>query len=265
MRLLVLLAGVAAIAVGAPVGAQQLRDFCPTRPGLGTPPCIMDKGHADIEVGLFGWTHGGQGSDRSDRISLGDTRLRYGLTDSLEVQAGWVAYTHISARSGALVDTTSGTGDLSLAIAQSLHNPDGSGFSLAVSPYVTLPVGSNGIGAGDWAAGLLLPMSYKLPHGFTLHLTPEADAAVNSSGSGRHFAYSAVVGLDVPLAHGVGATFEVSGARDYDPTGHSSQFLAAASANWTPNANLQFDIGTNIGLNRDAPGVKIYVGVAKRF
>lgn len=265
MRALILSAGFVALTVCAPVVAAPLRDFCPTRPGLGTPPCIMDRGHADIELGLVGWTLSRQGGDRSDRISIGDARLRYGLTDSLEVQVGWVAYTHIRSRSANLVDTTSGTGDVVISLAQSLHNPDGSGFSVSVAPYVTLPVGSNGIGSGDWGAGLLIPMSYKLQHGFTLHLTTEGDAVVNSSGSGRHSAYSAVVGLDVPITQGVGATVEFSAARDNDPTGHTSQYLAAVSANWSPNANLQFDVGTNVGLNRDAPDIKIYAGVSRRF
>jgi len=38
-----------AAAVGVSTAAAlagELRDFCPNRPGLGTPSCIIDKGHA---------------------------------------------------------------------------------------------------------------------------------------------------------------------------------------------------------------------------
>ena len=42
----------ALLASAAPAGAEGLRDFCPDRPGLGTPPCTMDPGHFDVELGL---------------------------------------------------------------------------------------------------------------------------------------------------------------------------------------------------------------------
>jgi hypothetical protein len=245
--------------------ADPLRDFCPDRPGLGTPACTMDPGHIAVELGLGDWTLTRQGGDREDDIAAGDLLVRYGLTSSLEMQVGWTAYTHVRTRSGNVVARNGGTGDVTVALRQNLHNPDGSGFSIALMPYATLPTGSDGIGAGDWGAGLLVPMSYQLPHGLALDLTTEADAAVDADGNGRHFAYSAIFGLDVKLADKIGATAELSIARDEDPSGHSTQALAGLSAAWTPNDNLQLDVGANAGLNRDSPDVELYFGVARRF
>ena len=34
----------------------ELREFCADRPGLNTPACTIDPGHAMIEVGLGDWT-----------------------------------------------------------------------------------------------------------------------------------------------------------------------------------------------------------------
>jgi hypothetical protein len=252
------------LAAGA-ARAEELRDFCPDRPGLGTPACTMDKGHVAVELGLGDWTLTRQGGDREDDFATGDLLVRYGLTSSLEMQVGWTAYTHVRVRSGNLVARDGGTGDVFIALRQNLHDPDGSGFSIALMPYATLPTGSDGIGAGDWGTGLLVPMSYELPHGLALGLTAEADAAVDADGNGRHFAYSAILGLDVPLADKVGATAELSAGRDDDPSGHSTQLLAGLSAGWTPNDNLQLDLGANVGLNRDSPDVELYFGVARRF
>ena len=245
--------------------AEGLRDLCPDRPGLGTPACTMDPGHVQVEIGLGDWTLTRQGRDREDDLATGDLLVRYGLNSSLEMQVGWTAYTHIRTRSGNVVAHDGGTGDVTIALRQNLHNPDGSGFSIAIMPYATLPTGSDGIGAGDWAAGVLVPVSYELPHGFALALTAEADAAVDADGNGRHFAYSAVLGLDMKLAEKVGATAELSLARDEDPSGHTTTALAGLSANWTPNDNLQLDVGANAGLNRNAPDVELYFGVARRF
>ena len=233
--------------------AEEGRDFCPDRPGLGTPACTIDRGRVAGELGLFDWTRDGH----QDEFAAGDLLVRYGLTDKLEMQFGWTAYTH--------GPTDSGTGDLFVALRRSLYHPDGSGFSVAVMPYATLPTGSDGIGAGDWGAGLLVPMSYELPHGFALGLTAEADAAVDEDGHGRHLAYSAILGLDVPVSERVGATVELSAGRDEDPSGHATQLLAGLSAGWTPSDDLQLDVGANLGLNRESPDLELYFGVARRF
>lgn len=245
--------------------AEAPRDFCPDRPGLGTPACTMDSGHVAVELGLADWALDRRPATREDEVATGDLLVRYGLTDSLEMQVGWTAYTHLRARSGTVVDSAGGAGDLFIALRRNLHHPDGSGFSVAIMPYATLPTGSNGTGAGDWGAGVLVPMSYELPHGFALGLTAEADAAVDEDGDGRHLAYSAIFGLDVPISDEVGATVELSAGRDEDPSGHATQLLAGLSAGWTPSGDLQLDVGANLGLNRDSPDVELYFGVARRF
>jgi len=245
--------------------AEELRDFCPDRPGLGTPTCTIDQGHVAVELGLGDWTLTRQGGDREDDFATGDLLVRYGLTSSLEMQVGWTAYTHVRVRAGNVVSRDGGTGDVLVALRQNLRNPDGSGFSIALMPYATLPTGSDGIGAGDWGAGLLVPISYELPHGLALGFTAEADAAVDEDGNGRHFAYSGVFGLSADLSDKVGATAELSVGRDEDPAGHSTQALAGLSFGWTPNDHLQLDVGANAGLNRDSPDLELYFGVARRF
>src|SRR3954463_629551 len=208
---------VSAIAAALPLllfagaaNAEGLRDLCPDRPGLGTPACTMDPGHVQFELGLGDWTLTRQGGDREDDFATGDLLVRYGLTSSLEMQVGWTAYTHVRTRSGNIVARNGGAGDVFIALRQNLHDPDGSGFSAALMPYATLPTGSDGIGAGDWGGGLIVPMSYELPGGVFLGFTARADAAVDEDGDGRHFAYSGIIGLDIPITDALGATVELS-------------------------------------------------------
>jgi len=233
--------------------AETPRDFCPDRPGLGTPPCTIDPGRLAVESGLLDWTR----DEGEDDLAAGDLLVRYGLTDRLEMQLGWTAFVDAGGRSG--------TGDLFVALRRNLHDPDGSGFSVAVMPYATLPTASNGVGAGDWGAGVLVPMSYALPGGIGLELTGEADAAVDEDGDGRHFAYGAILGLDMPVSDAVEATVELSAKRDRDPAGATTELLAGLSADWKPAENLQLDIGANAGLNRASPDLELYVGIARRF
>jgi hypothetical protein len=253
----------------APVSARAegARDFCPDRPGLGTPPCTTEKGHYGVELGRADWSRERAPGNRSDTLEAGQLLVRIGLTDSLEAQIGWTAFGHVRDRDRSVgtVRSASGVGDLSLALRQNLVNPDGGGVSLAVMPFATLPTGNEALGAGDWTAGLLVPFSYDLGDGVQIGLTAQAEAAADSDRHGRHFAYGAVAGLSLPLSGDLGATVEIAGTRDEDPSGHSSEWLAGLSAGWMAGDDLQLDAGANIGINAAAPDLQLYVGLSRRF
>jgi hypothetical protein len=265
MRFLV--AGLAAALLPMVAQAQEARDLCPDRPGLGTPPCTVAPGRVVAELGLADWTRDKDAQSRTDTVEAGDLLLRFGLTNSLEAQVGWTGYGHerVRDRITGLVDRSAGVGDMRVAFRQNLRNPDGSGFSIAVMPYATLPTGGAAIGAGDWGAGVLIPVSYDLGKGLSLQLTPEVDAAVDEDGDGRHLAYGSVVGLGIDLSDSLSATVEASLMRDRDPSGHSTQALAGLSLGWQPSDDLQLDNGLNLGVNADSPDSEAYIGVTRRF
>jgi hypothetical protein len=256
----------AGLAAGA-AQAEDLRPLCADRPGLGTPACTIDKGHAIVELGALDWTLERDSTTRSDTISSGDLLVRYGLADTLEVQLGWTAFGHVRTRdraSGA-ISRSSGTGDVTLALRQNLSNPDGSGFSAALMPFATLPTGGKTTGAGDWGAGVMLPLSYELSDKIGIAATPRVEAAVDADGHGRHLAYGSVVGLSASLTEKLDAALEFQATRDDDPTGHSTELLSSLSLAWQPKDNLQFDVGAVAGLNANSPDLELYVGIAHRF
>lgn len=247
--------------------AQELRPLCPDRPGLGTPACTVDRGHIVAELGGMDWSLEHDGAERVDSWTLGDMLLRYGVTDDLEVQAGWVAFGSVRTRdriTGSTAHST-GTGDVTLALRRNLSHPDGSGFSTAVMPYATLPAGGMTIGAGDWAAGLIVPVSYSLNDTFGVALTPEVDAAVDEDRRGRHLAYGSAIGLSAALTGSISSTLEIEAMRDEDPSGSSTEKLASLSFAWQPQGNLQIDAGAVAGLNKASPDLELYVGITRRF
>lgn len=250
-----------------PAAAQDARELCSDRPGLGTPACTVAPGEVVGELGLADWTREKSAEARIDTVLAGDALVRIGLTPSLEGQIGWTAFGHVRER-----DRVSGTvakgadiGDVMLALRQNLRNPDGSGLSVAVMGYASLPVGGAPIGAGDWGAGLLLPVSFELGEGLSLGLTPQIDAAVDSDGEGRHLGFGSVAGLDFALGDSLTVTAEVSLYRDRDPEGHNTQALAGLSVGWRRDDDTQFDAGANLGLNAASPDSQIYLGVTRRF
>ncbi|WP_395337263.1 transporter [Novosphingobium sp. BL-8H] len=243
------------------------RDYCPDRPGIGTPACTMAPGQFSLEMGVGDWTLNKDDTQRTDTFTVGDALLRYGIADHAEVQVGWsmVGFARTRDKLTGAIQHQTGTGDVTLALRRNLANPDGSGFSIAVMPYVSLPVGTNPLGAGDWGAGALLPMSYELSDGWSLASTTEVDAAVDGDGHGRHFAVAETVGASFAFNDKLSASAEYQVLADHDPEGHSVQHLSGLSLAWQPRDDLQFDVGANAGLDRDADDLEVYFGVSRRF
>ncbi|MBW8910757.1 MAG: transporter [Sphingomonas sp.] len=259
---------VAALLIASPALAEdKLRDLCAERPGLDTPACTVDRGHLQLEVGIGDWTLDRQADSRTDTIVTGQTSARYGIGDTTEVRIGWSGYGHVRMRDRATgaVDRLSGSGDVTVGLKQNLSNPAGDGFSAALLPYFTFPAGKSGIGAGDWSAGLIIPVSYDLSERLTLEMTPELDAAVNANGTGRHAAYGSAAGLGIKLNEKWSMSVETQLIRDNDPNGHSTRALGGAYLAWQPKDRIQFDAGAQAGLSHASPDIELYFGISEKF
>lgn len=247
--------------------AGEMRDFCPDRPGLTTPTCIVDRGHMVVETSIADWTHTKDFTSVNDTVMFAPALIRYGLTDTLEVRMSWDGY-GLSDTRDRLTGSKShenGAGDLGVSVRQNLINPDGSGFSISVLPYATLPTGSGSFSAGDWGAGVLVPISTELWKGVSLAVTPEIDAAVDADGNGRHLAFGSAVGLSFALTEKLTMSVDTQVIRDDDPSGHTTTAVAGLELAWKAMDDLQFDAGAVRGLNSDSPDWELYTGIAKRF
>jgi len=261
------LALMAALLLAAMPAMAQDRTYCPARPGLGTTPCTIEPGRVSLELGLGSWEHDSSGDVRSDTVALGDAFVRVGVASDTEVSVAWAAYSHTRTRdrtTGA-VDRSQGVGDVTLALKRNLLHPGGEAFSIALQPYVSLPVGSGDAGAGDWAAGVVVPLSFDLGHGLSLGSTSEVAAAVDGDRHGRHLLASQVVGLGVAVSDKVNVTGELEALRDQDPAGHLTETFAALSLAWAPSKDFQVDMGAVAGLNAHSPDFQLYAGMSRRF
>lgn len=243
------------------------RDFCPDRPGIDTPPCTVEPGKLSVEISGADWTHDVASDVVSDTVLLGDLALRYGIAEHAEVRVGWTPFghSHVRDRQSGAVQNLSGVGDLTIGIKRNLVDPDGKSFSIALLPSVSLPTGGMAIGAGDWGAGLQVPVSVPLGHVVTLLLTPEIDAAVDGDRSGRHLAYGTAGGLGIAASDKLNIAVEGAVMRDDDPGGASTREIIGVAAGLMLGDNTQVDMGSEFGLNHASPDRRVYVGIARRF
>ncbi|WP_331010111.1 transporter [Sphingomonas sp.] len=250
----------------APAAAQELRPFCANRPSLGSAPCIIDPGHAMLELGVGDWERQDDAAGRTDTILSGDALLRYGVGVQTEVQIGWTAIGHQRVRDATdAVERQTRVGDVRIGVQQNVRNPDGSGLSLAIQPFVTVPTGRTPIGAGTWGGGMVIPATYELNDVFQLQVTGEVDAAPDEDGAGRHLAYSGIAGLAVALSKSASATLELFAERDRDPDERTTVLQAALSGGYQLSDNFQIDAGATAGLNADSPDVRLFFGFSRRF
>jgi hypothetical protein len=266
MRTVTAAFALAMTAVASPSLAEE-RDYCPARPGLGTPPCTIEPGRVSVEVGLADWQRDNEADKREDTLLIGDTLLRIGVSDKVEALVGWTPFGSVRTRDEITgrTQTVSRLGDVLIGAKANLRTPDGSGFSIAVQPFAVLPVGREPVGASDWSAGVVVPMSYDLSDTLNLQFSPQADAATDGDGRGRHLAYSGTLGLGVAVSEEFGVTFEIQAARDHDPDGRSTPVMGAVSAAWMPARDRQLDFGANLGINRAAPALEVYFGYSQLF
>ena len=260
------LAGMATPAYADVILIPPLAPPCFDRPGLGTPDCTIGSGRWALELGIADWTRDAAGPMRSDALVIGDTLLRYGVSEHGEVQIGWTAFGRESIRDRAAHtrESSSGVGDVTLAYRHQIRDSDAGGIGFAVMPYVQLPTGGQKMGAGDWGAGFLIPASVDLG-GPSLALTAQVDAVPDGDRKGRHLGYGAVLGLGFDVSDSLSFSPEIALYRDRDPEEHTTQATAGLSLAYAPGWYHQWDIGTNIGLNHATADVQVYFGYARRF
>ena len=244
--------------------AEQRRDFCPDRPGKGSPSCVVDPGVFQVEVSAVDAAFQRSGPGSTDTYAVGSLEMRFGLTPKLEGQVAWTPYTQVRTRDGE--GKMQGVGDVVLLLRRSLRNPDGAGFSVALEPFVSLPTGQDGIGAGGWQGGLIAPISVPLSDKLALGLAPEVDIVRDADGQGTHLAWTMAAGLSWPVGP-VTLGAELWGSLDDDPGDRTESASLDLTLAWSPPSqeDLQFDLGVYGGLTRDTPDLEVSVGVSRRF
>ena len=245
-----------------------LRDFCAERPGRATPTCIVDQGHLMIEVDVLDLTRDRQAGVTQESLVALSPHLRFGLTPNIEWGVTFTPFTQSRTRGDPAAGeaTLRGTGDTTLNLKINLLNPGGSGPSVALLPFVSLPTAQHGLGAGGFQGGLVAPVALALPAGFSLSLDPEVDVARNGTGGVRPV-YVSALSLGHALTPQVSGAVELWASAEHAPDGWETRATADLALAWIPKAspNLQLDAGVNLGLNRTTPDVQAYVGASRRF
>jgi hypothetical protein len=248
-----------------PTWATDLRLLCPDRPGKNTSPCSLDAGHYMLELNGYDQTFQRRGGTVNDTLLLLNPTLKYGLTDTLDIEASFAPLQSQRIKTAAGDITTGGHGDLYLRTKWMFTGDGEAGFTAVAEPFVKLATATRGLGNGALEGGVMLPFGYDWGNGWQLSTTPEVDGLLDASGHGRHAQLVDAIELNRDLPGGFTLGAEVWTSQNFDPAGTLSQYSVDFDLAWLTGENTQLDGGLNIGLNRVTPDLEIYFGVSQRF
>lgn len=237
-----------------PTPSNLLREMSTDRPDQTESPYTVDAGHIQIEMDLVSWTrdHG------DDDFTFANTNFKVGLLNNVDLQL--VVGAHNSFSSGG-----DGIGDLETRLKINLWGNDGGKTAFAIMPYVKWPTAREGVGDnGSIEGGIILPLGIELTNRMGMGLMYELDFLKDEVGNGYHADHVVTATVSFDLTEKLG--MYVEGVAVFPGTS-TGDFVAQADIGWTysPNENLQWDIGAKFGLNDAAPNFNPFLGVSIRF
>ena len=84
----------------------------------------------------------------------------------------------------------------------------------------------------------------------------------HGDGSGYHINASTLVNFSRAISSSVSGAVEFWTDEDFDPANATRQSSVDLALEWAARRELQFDIGLNVGITRETPGLQEYVGVS---
>lgn len=260
IRFRVALAASALIALPA-----QAQELCAERPGQATPSCVVDPGQVQVESSLADWSRTDRAESREDDLLFGDTLVRVGVVDGLEVRGSFPVYEHDRTREAGGIAVAKGFGDAALSAKWRAVDGGDKSVSVALLPSVTLPVGDRAVGQGTWSADLTVPIDMPLSDKWSLDLSPTLSATADEDGNGRHVAYAGAVALGYKVTDAVSIGGEFWAQRNDDPAGHRTLATADLTFAWQPGKDWQLDLSSYAGLTRATPDLELIAGITRRF
>ena len=140
------------LCTGTAAAAADEQPICADRPGKATSACTVPAGHWQVETGLADWTLDRSGGERDTSLVLGETTIKYGLTDHSDIELDVTPWQRATSRGPGFRDSASGIGDLNVIYKHELTSSDAA-LQVTLYPYVKIPTAKRPLGNGKWEGG----------------------------------------------------------------------------------------------------------------
>jgi hypothetical protein len=247
-----------------PTPDADLRSFNTDRPPKANSPYTVDAGHFQYETDIAVFGESDTDGVRTQTWTVVDPTLKLGLTNTIDAELQITPYESIVAKSAANTTSVSGVGDTVARLKINVLGDDHGAIAVALLPYVKLPTAQSGLGNGRVEGGLILPISFSAPGGFTVIVMPEGDYLKDTAVSGYHSVFDFLINVSHPLDKRWTVYTEAFTTQSFRAQDKPIYTLdEALTCALTPS--LQLDFGGNFSLNGVAPRAQFYTGLSQRF
>lgn len=231
------------------------------RPGIPYGTSIVPTGHLQLETGLP--------TVENDSITGGHnlllsapTYLRYGVTDSFEVQLAASPWNQLTTTQFGRRHTVSGAGDMQLGAKYALASGSGAAPALTLISYVTVPTGNQNFTGGRPAYNLNAVAGWSLSD--STSLTTMVSFTRAPTDGDRHANTGT---LAASLSHSFTSRFNAYAEAGWFP-GYShaaSTALAGGGMTYLLTNHVQVDGFFDLGLNHASPNSVVGTGISVLF
>jgi hypothetical protein len=247
-----------------PTPDVDLRGFSTDRPPKANSPYTVDAGHFQYETDIVVYGHGSTDGVKTQDWTVFDPTLKLGLTNTIDAELQITPYESVETTSAGTTTTVSGFGDTFARLKINVLGDDHGAVAVALLPYVKLPTAQSGLGNGRVEGGLILPISWSTPGGFTVIVMPEVDYLKDSADGGYHGVFDFLINVSHPLNERWTFFTEVYTSQSFQAQDNPIYTLDEALT-YALGPNLQLDLGGNFSLNSVAPRAQLYTGLSQRF
>ncbi len=263
MRLInhaVLSVGAITLFGGETLAEGPLRELETDRPDATESPVTVDRGHFQLESSFFSFSRDDSAGTRTETWGIGESNLKYGLADNVDLQLVFTPYVRESVSVGGVETVAEDSSDLTIRLKYNLWGNDEGTTAFGLMPVVKIPT-QTAISNGRWEGGLIAPFSWRAGERWGVGLQGQVDRVYDEADGDMdwEFSHTLVVGFDVTKRVGVYLEYlGVAGDRPYDS-------FFSGGMTYALSEMIQLDAGTLVGLNKEAEDITVFSGISWKF
>ena len=250
-----------------PTPAELMRDLSADRPDATESPVTVDAGHIQVELSFFDFTYNSEAGQRTDAWTVMDTNVKLGVTNDIDVQLVFAAYSQERTRMAGVTETVEGFGDVIFRVKLNFWGNDGDapagldGTALGIMPFIKIPTGT-ALSNDHVEGGIILPFAWDITDTIGIGLMAEVDFVYDEANDEYdiEFLHSAVIGFEV--FGPVGAFVEFVGVVPSNGSGYQASFIVGGTIEITPD--FMIDAGVRIGVTH-TDDVGFFAGMTWRY
>jgi hypothetical protein len=240
------------------------------RPDKTESPYTVDAGHFQIESDLVTYAHDhdtAAGANlHGDSWSFATLNLKAGLCNFSDFQVVLFPYSRVRTddRIAGTIGRQSGFGDVLTRLKVNLWGNDGGTCAGAIMPYVKWPTSQDNLGNRAIEGGVIVPVAFELPAGFSAAAMTEFDWLQDSDSHDYHPEFVNSITVAHNIVGNLGGFLEfysLVSAETETPWVGTFDF----GFTYAITDDMQVDAGAYVGLTRSAADIAPFLGFSMRF